>query len=31
MEQEEINDVEIEEDYTEAEAGPIPVSKLEVN
>jgi len=30
MEQEEINDVEIEDDaYTEAEAGPIPVSKLE--
>jgi DNA repair protein RAD51 len=29
MEQEEINDVEIEDEYAEAEAGPIPVHKLE--
>jgi len=30
MEQEEINEVEIEDEYAEAEAGPITVSKLEV-
>jgi len=30
MEQEEINDVEVEEEFTETEAGPIPISKLEV-
>jgi len=29
MEQEELNEVEIEEEYAEAEAGPIPISKLE--